>query len=320
MRMKTLHALSLVALLSCGAVAGLAFTGCSSSTEPAATADSGPGGTDTAVGVDTTPSGDTAPRDTGVKPPTDGATLVCDKLPLDPAFKCEAPTAAQKGGPATTDCTEAMLQEFATKCMSADYKVGSACTEFKDAHPACNTCIGNWALDSSIIPGKVYPDRDKCWYKTLTEACSTSINCMFKCDDAVCTDCDKAAGSAPDGKTSEYQACVNRERKKGGTTVPKGACYDLATGAALGCLNDNADKVAPCFVSELFTPTGTGGKADLTSLQREVVIFYRGACRDGGSWTNSSYSCSTPPCAATDAGTDATGTDATSVDALTDGG
>jgi hypothetical protein len=292
--MKTLHALSLAALLSCGAVAGLGFTGCSSSSEPGAAADTGTTD-DTAVATDTAPIGDTAPK-TDTKVPTDGAPLVCDKLPLDPAFKCEAPTATQKGGPPSTVCTEEMLQEYATKCIAADYKVGASCGDFKSAHPECATCIGNWALDASIIPGKVYPDRDKCWYKILPDACSTSINCMFKCDDAVCADCDKSAGSGVDGKNSEYQLCVNRERKKGGTTVPKGACYDLATGAALQCLTDNSDKIDPCFVAELFSPSGTGGHPDVAAMQRESVVFMRGACRDNGDWTKSAYSCSSPPC------------------------
>ncbi|MEO7091933.1 MAG: hypothetical protein ABI175_01705, partial [Polyangiales bacterium] len=111
--------------------------------------------------------------------------------------------------------------------------------------------------------------------------------CMFACDAAVCSDCDTTPGSSFDGKTSEFQECVNRERRKGGTTAPRGVCYDLATAKALQCLNDNADRIDPCFVSELFSPTGPGGGPDVGAMQRETVIFYRGACRDGGDWSKS---------------------------------
>ena len=320
MCMKTLHALSLVGLLSCGAVAAIGFTGCSSSSDGGGGGDVDSGGVDVG-GTDTTPAGDTAPKDTG-KVPGDTAPVICDKTPLDSTFKCAAPTAVQKGGPPATSCTEDMLQEYATKCLTADLKIGSTCGDFKAAHPECATCIANWSFDT-LIPGKIYPDRDKCFYKVMDDTCGTAFNCMFACDTAVCGDCDNTAGTGADGVVSEQQDCVNRERKRGGTTVPKGACYDVAAGVALKCLSDDAAIIDPCVISELFTPTGAGGKIDLTSLQRESVIFMRGACRDNGNWTNSSSTCTTPPCDAgpTDAGSDSATTD-TGTDAAdaTDGG
>ncbi len=216
----------------------------------------------------------------------DVSPLSCE-VRLVSSFACTPPTAAQKGGPPTKACSEAALQAFATACIAADYKVGAGCDAWKTANAACATCIGNWSLATAVLPGKVYADRDKCWYQLLDAPCSVSLNCMFACDDAVCGDCDKSPGSSTDGTKSEFQECVNRERAKGGTVVPKGQCNDLATGNALKCLSDNAALIDPCIVSELYAPTGAGGHPDVTTMQSQSVVFYRGACRDDGNWTKS---------------------------------
>jgi hypothetical protein len=233
---------------------------------------------------DTRPTPDTW-KDFGLEPTPE--PTVCDHV-LPSFFECTAPTATDKGGPPSKDCTEADLEDFVMSCIYADYKVGPGCTSWKDAHPACNTCVGHWALSTAVIPGQIYPDRDKCYYQLLDPSCSTSFLCMSACDEAVCDGCDPAPGSGASGKASEWQECVNRERAEGGTGSPKGACYDLAAGAALKCLSSAADLTSPCVVNELFAPTGTGGHPDVTLMRPEVLVFYRGACRDGGDWTKSS--------------------------------
>jgi hypothetical protein len=138
---------------------------------------------------------------------------------------------------------------------------------------------------------------------------------MFQCDEAVCNNpanpCDMTAGSGADGKTSAFQDCVKQERARGGTIVPRGACYDVATMQALEtCFPSLSGPVTNfCIVGEEFTPTGTSGP-DVTKLRFEAVEYMRGACRDNGNWTNADQPCSTPPCeTGTDAGPE-TGSDA----------
>ena len=65
-----------------------------------------------------------------------------------------------------------------------------------------------------------------------------------------------------------------------------------------------------CYVDELWTPTGTGGKFDMVLMRQQIVEFYRGACRDGGDWSQRF--------SAGDAGVADTGT--TPTDAASDGG
>ena len=313
--MKQLHALSLFSLLAGSIAITASFVGCSSSSG----GDNGgtPGdetGTDTAVDETPTPTDSTPKTDSAkdTKPPADVGGK-CD-TPLDSTFACKPPP---KTGVPGTVCSEKDLSDFVTACIAAKFGVGSGCNTWRDAHPACNTCIGTWALPTTVIPGKVYPDRDQCYWKVLPDACSTSIQCMFDCDTAVCGTCLTDPGSSPDGKTTEQQDCIKRERLKGGTAVPRGACYDKAAGDAITCLNANSDLTGPCIVGELFSPSGASGAPDVPTMQAQVLQFYRGACRDNGSWKNSSYSCSTPPCAAVDGGTDTATTDTGTTDTAT---
>ncbi len=306
--MKTLHALSFFALF--GGVAALAtgFVGCSSSSGGDSPADTGTGVDDTGTGVDTTPPPtDTNPKDTT---PKDTAPLTCDKA-LPSTFACPAITASDKGTPGTT-CTEADLQAMVTACVGTKFSIASGCDAWKTAHPACNTCVATWAIAESVIPGKIYADRDKCLYQTFDPDCQTAWKCMFACDDAVCTGCNTSAGTSSDGKTSEFQECANKERARGGTVVAKGVCYDKAAGKADSCFSGGS--FDSCIVDELFSPSGASGAPDVPKMQAGLLEFYRGACRDNAVWTHAKDTCSSPPCPVSDAGTDAgdTGTDAAS--------
>jgi hypothetical protein len=312
MRSK-LYALSLSIL--CGATLGLVAVsgGCSSS-------DNGGGDDDTGVAVTDTGAADTAPvvdakKDSHDGGGTDTGPYSC-LAPLPADFACTAPKITAVPG---TSCSEDDLQGFATACIDKNFSVGSGCAAWMSAHTACGACIKGFGFATSSGGLPVYPDRDQCYYTKFSADCAKSWNCMFACDDAACnstdTPCDKTAGSGTKGGSdSEFQDCVTKERARGGTAVPKGECYDVATKAALEtCLPTLPSSALNfCVVNEEFSPTGPGGAPDLPSMRFEVIEYYRGACRDNGDWTNADQPCSTPPCeTGTDAGSE-TGSDATS--------
>src|SRR5438105_4329350 len=87
---------------------------CSSTTGNTATTDSGTAGetsADTGTKVDTGAAADTG---------TDETSAACgDDLPS--GYKCPAVTVPAGG----TACNEAALQDFATKCVKADFTVGA---------------------------------------------------------------------------------------------------------------------------------------------------------------------------------------------------
>ena len=283
--MKTVHALSLVSLLVGGTVFGAAsFTGCSSNSDSGGSTPATETGTPpTDSAADTAkPPGDSAKPD-GVVPPSDTKPTVCDQT-LASDFKCVAPKVVA----GSTACSEAMLQDFAEKCLSADLKVPATCAAWKSANAACNTCVEAFSIDPASIPGKVIPDRDKCYYDVFDAKCSLAVACYFDCGSAVCTDCDQTKGSGTKATTSEYDDCWSRVHFAGSASRPKGQCYDIASKTAkTECFSGPFD-INPCIINELYSPTGAGGKIDLPTLKTEVTIFLRGACRDNANWTNSS--------------------------------
>ena len=193
--MKTRHAAPFLALLFVGTTFGaLSFGGCSSSSDATTPPPAYTNPVDTGIA-------ETKPIDTGspdTKPPADTKPPTCDQdLPTD--FKCVAP----KTTVGSTACTETMLQDFATACVAADLKVPSTCAAWKTANAACTTCIEAWAFDPSIIPGKVIPDRDKCYYAVFDDKCDLAVNCYFECGDAVCNACDNTVGTGTKPTTSE---------------------------------------------------------------------------------------------------------------------
>jgi hypothetical protein len=266
--MKTFSSATLLALATSSALA----LACSSSsdTPPVTVTDTG-----TETTAETTPTETGADtKDSTPATETDGGAL-CD-LDLPTGFACKAPT---KTAGATT-CSEAVLQDFLDKCVTADFKVPAACADWRAANAACNTCILAWIIDPTVDDTKVYPDSYKCYWSLFDATCAKAVNCSYDCQTAVCDSCDGTAGSGADGKASEYDDCVARAI----AASPKGKCYDLAAKDADACFTKTDTSI--CDNNEYYYPSGTGGSADLAKLRQGTIEFYRGACRDGGDWKN----------------------------------
>lgn len=236
-------------LLLAGTAGSVAFVGCSSDPEtPATAADTGTADTgtpDTKV-PDTTPAVDTGP-------------VTC-AAPLDATFKCEAPP----GKAGKTVCSDIAINDLVGGCFGST-ATSATCTAAQKKHPDCNTCmLTEWVYGDPPI----FIDTGSC-IKAIDPAdkCATTWKCNVDCFTTVCVDCDNSAGSGKNGVDSEQDDCWANAQKKGGTTVPKGACYDLVTKDYAACRSN--PKFAYCFVS------GT----------EAIKQFYRGACRDGGKWT-----------------------------------
>jgi hypothetical protein len=230
--------------------------GCGSNSDDSAPA------TETDAGV----VADTAP-DTQ-KPPADAAAetapSTCESaLPSD--FACVEP---EKGTPATT-CTEEMLADFVQKCLATDLSVPSTCDAWKTANPACATCVASFSW--SEIDGQVYPDDYKCYWGIMDPACAKAANCTWDCEAAACGDCDS---STPDGAgKTESDYCVASVTNAGGK------CYAVAAQKSAECFKTY--KLDNCNVDEIYSDS-----PNLTTMQQQILRFYRGACRDNGNWTN----------------------------------
>lgn len=231
-------------------------------------------------------TGDTGAIDTGSKvdtgvPPVPGCEV---DLPSD--FACAAPTKTA----GKTTCTEAALQEFVVKCLNEEITVPADCAGWKTANADCAACVADWSWDR--IPGKVYPDDYKCYWSTFDATCGKTVNCLFSCQDEVCTDC----------VDEEAATCYEDAEKSGGR------CWDVAGKDAAGCF-DKTD-LSGCNVDEIYANV-----PKIANLREQLLKFYRGACRDNGDWKNAK--------SGGDAGTPDTGSDAaaeTSVSDAADGG
>ena len=244
-------ALTFAFLVVAGAAGGVAFVGCSSPAEPlVAPAD---------TGVDTAPV-DTGKAPADTNPPVETGPVSC-AAPLDSSFKCQAPPA--KAGQKV--CTDEMLTEFATCFGSGDTK---RCSAAQTKFAACNKCVlADWLYGD---PAR-YIDTGACIAKIdPAEPCAKLFACNIDCQTAVCSECDPTTGSGKTATTSEQSDCMNAAVKKGGTAaVPKGACYDVAAAPLTAAACNTKANIAVCFVR----------------TTDDVIKFYRGACRDGGDWS-----------------------------------
>lgn len=242
---RSITFLSLALLLS-GSVA------CSSSDDaPGAVADTGSTTTDGSTSDSVVDTGKVV-VDSGSGDET-STTSCAEDLATDyacPSFPKAAPSAA---------CSEAVLQDFAAKCVVADFSVGTDCAAWKAANAACSTCVEAWSFDT----GKVYPDDWQC-YEKISAGCGGALSCENDCYDTVCSSC----------ADEDYGACADDATKSGGR------CYDLASKKADMCRGDMAN--APCNATQYYTNT-----PDLAKLKTEVVRILRGACRDNGDFSKS---------------------------------
>lgn len=179
-----------------------------------------------------------------------GTSTSCVKA-LPSSFACEAPD-ARKG---KRTCSEAMIQAFVPACYGSA-ATSAKCTVVQKKYPGCESCILNDWLDGTRI------DIAGCILAiSPTSTCAGSMNCGYECLDHTCATCSTAAGSGRSGVSERYD-CLNDASRSTGTCWAKGMKdYAACAGTA---------KFALCF------PATTA----------ELVPFFRGACRDGGSWSN----------------------------------
>jgi hypothetical protein len=315
--MKTSHALSFSLLLGLGLAGVVAFAGCSSSSTPA----EGPvvdSGVDTAV------------KDTAVKD-----TAVADTGPQTCALSLEAGSFAGCVDPPTvagsSDCTSQAIEEYPVACIDSGWptKLAAGCAAWQAKYASCFTCIKNWSPAQTNVAVGALPDRDACFFAifrstafktanpTLTD-CAKNVKCNWDCQEAVCGGCDQTT-ALDDAGTTEFSNCATSASAKGGTAVPRGACYDVAGATANKCFNAPSD-LTNCIVSEAFTPTGTGGKFDVAKVQQQMKVVLRGACRDNGDWSNATDAGYTIPETGPDAGAETSTDTGTATETGTDTG
>ena len=221
--------------------------------------------------------------------PVDTAPVLCDQ-PLPTDFKCVAPKKATPG----KACSESQLQEMVNACIASPLsKTPATCAPWKAANVDCAACVVGFSV--TYYPSRAVPSRNQCYWATFDDECDTALQCSFDCQAQSCDACDTSTGTSADGKTSAYSECQDRVR----ASKPVGACWELISKKANTCLA--ATPYDFCILSELNKET-----PDIPTLKPQVIEFYRGACRDGGDWTNRLSA--TPKGA--DAGTDVGGTDA----------
>lgn len=191
------------------------------------------------------------PFDTRPPPPP----VTC-ALPLPSDFTCIAPDVPA----GRTTCTDAMLAEFVL-CFGAtgDEKRCSAAVK---SFPECNDCVlKEWLYDSRFVNvGACLRAMDP------SSPCGRSWRCNVDCLALVCGDCDETPGSGKTATKSERQDCETDAQSKGSSTKPIGAC--AATGTELVTCREDP-RFAKCFINTV----------------ADVLVFYRGACRDGGDWS-----------------------------------
>lgn len=238
-------------LLAAGALGSVAFAGCGGDDDkqtPAA---------DTGVVADTGGAVDTGTPDT-FKPET--APYTCAQ-PLPTGFACEEP--AGKAG--KTVCTDEAIDAIVTGCFS-DTSTSTTCSNARNKYKACDACtLTDWLVEF------IWADSANCIKAVApTDPCAKSIQCNFDCMLAICSpdECDTTTGSGSKSTTSEFGDCISAAQTKGTSTKPKGACYDLATKDYSACATKEALSV--CFPRSDY----------------DYVLFFRGACRDGGNWSN----------------------------------
>jgi hypothetical protein len=212
---------------------------------------------DSGVFIDTSPPPfDSGRRETHIDPPPGCAQSIA-------GFAC-TPAADRTG---KTVCTDAMIEEF-LNCFGS---TGSEkrCTDAQKNFPECKTCFLTDWLKVNPDTGAAKVDIAACIKKIdPASTCSGTVNCSVDCVDWVCAECDDTPGSGSTSSSSEALDCARDAQSAGTASKPKGACYDLGYKDYEACESD--PKFARCFLRTI----------------EDLRYFYRGACRDGGDWSN----------------------------------
>lgn len=195
---------------------------------------------------------DAAVIDTGTEPRPDSKPPpppdTCE-TPLSPGFACiEPPTIAGK-----KVCNDEAIRALAAACFGFGGE-GSKCNAAMKKYNACSNCMLNdWVDDSHLQTGACIKKVDP------GNKCAKVIDCTYDCLGEVCGSCDPSPGSGKGGG-SEADECYE-------TASSSGGCYDLVVKDYEICAGD--PKIAAC----------------MPNTEDDLILFYRGACRDGGDWT-----------------------------------
>lgn len=242
-------------------LAGLAF-GCSSSTRfpfstDAAGDDGGTAKPDTKIGG--TDSNVPPPWDSGTEP-FDTWTPPPDTTPATCATPFSGSCLLPEAKAGSTVCTTAAITALVNGCFGPS-ATSTACNSAKTTYASCSTCVlTTWLYATPDGGGTV--DTGACIRKiNSTSTCGKTWRCSMDCLYDVCGSCDDTAGSGSGGG-SERDDCMATHGASGGY------CYSIATKDFDTCAADT--QFTRCY------PTTT----------LDVEYFYRGACRDGGSWTS----------------------------------
>jgi hypothetical protein len=168
-------------------------------------------------------------------------------------------------------CNDDDLTTYVAACFGSG--TTATCDAWTAAHASCNTCVNAWIYsDGFINTGACYVAIDP----TATD-CANADSCSDDCvNNVVCSAC---------VTDTETTACDNA------ATASGGACFTVA----------NIAKLTTCQADAKFAACQINTDAD-------VLKFFRGACRDGGDWTNAGSTLG-------DAGVSETGSDAAASDA-----
>jgi len=215
--------------------------------------DAGGPGPDGSIFDATSPSSDTYIAKDTTPPPPPPPPGCAINLPLD--FACFVPPTPTGG----KVCSEDVIQAFVKACFSPMPTPDCGWLVKKD-HYDCYSCLGNFGS-----PAGTFQSGFCMLALAPSSICGKAMLCENACIGEVCADCLFTPGSGKSPTTSERWDCASDARFEGSSTQPKGRCYDVATGDTVkaGCR----------------TTPPTAGCTD-------PVQFYRGACRDGGDWTN----------------------------------
>lgn len=200
-----------------------------------------------------TASLDTATFDTGRPPPPDTRPpppMTCE-LPLDPSFAClDVPKLAGK-----KVCNDAAIRALTNACFFGGD--GGSCEAARKKYGACSKCvIEEWIAESRLESGACIQKIDP------KSSCGRVINCTYDCLASVCSECDPEPGSGKGGGSAADDCYEN--------AASTGGCYDLAAKDYTECASDPRFSVC------------------IPNTEEDLIMFYRGACRDGADWSKAS--------------------------------
>lgn len=225
---------------------------------------------------------DTSVADTTMEASVDSAPMLCDHK-VSSTFDCEPP---KKIATPSSACSDAQLQAMADACIADPLTTSpSGCGKWMADNAACAACVTDFA--NPTYPSHTIPQTEQCYWALFDDVCDTTVQCYFDCVTEACAACAITAGSGMTATSTAWSDCADRTRSS------KGTCWMVAARDASDCFAMSDTTV--CRVDEL-----AQAKPDLAKLKTQIVQFYRGACRDGGDWTNRTTTKG-------DAGTDAAG-------------